>query len=79
MLTIVAIALQVFLALFIVGLSSGVVREWGKRVEGVGADLFVQPPNASIFFAFSRAVMENPRLTGCSSCRMSLRSPRYWW
>ncbi|MCL6480229.1 MAG: ABC transporter permease [Firmicutes bacterium] len=57
-LTIVAIALQVFLVLFIVGLSSGVVREWGKRVEGVGADLFVQPPNASIFFAFSKAIME---------------------
>ena len=57
-LTITAIALQVFLVLFIVGLSSGVVREWGKRVEGVGADLFVQPPNASIFFAFSKAVME---------------------
>jgi hypothetical protein len=41
----------------IVGLTSGVLWEWGKRVEGVGADLLVQPPNSSIFFAFSSAVM----------------------
>jgi putative ABC transport system permease protein len=42
----------------IVGLTSGVVSEWGKRVEGVGADILVQPPNASIFIAFSSAVMQ---------------------
>jgi len=29
----------------------------GKRQEGVGADILVQPPNAPIFFAFSSAVM----------------------
>jgi putative ABC transport system permease protein len=40
-----------------VGMTSGVISEWGKRVEGVGADILVQPPNASIFFAFSSAVM----------------------
>jgi len=56
-LTIVAIAIQVILILMIVGLTSGVVSEWGKRVEGVGADIMVQPPNSSIFFAFSSAVM----------------------
>jgi putative ABC transport system permease protein len=56
-LTIIAIAIQVILVLMIVGLTSGVVSEWGKRVEGVGADLMVQPPNSSIFFAFSSAVM----------------------
>jgi putative ABC transport system permease protein len=56
-LTIVAIAIQVVLVLMIVGLTSGVVAEWGKRVEGVGADILVQPPNASIFFSFSSAVM----------------------
>jgi len=48
---------QVVLVLMIVGLTSGIVAEWGKRVEGVGADLLVQPPNSSIFFAFSSAVM----------------------
>ena len=53
----VAIALQVFMVLFFVGLTSGIVSEWAKRVEGVGADILVQPPNASIFLVFSPAVM----------------------
>lgn len=57
-LSIVAISIQVVLVLLIVGLTSGVVAEWGKRVEGVGADILVQPPNSSIFFAFSSAVMQ---------------------
>ncbi len=56
-LSILAIAIQVVLVLMIVGLTSGVISEWGKRVEGVGADILVQPPNSSIFFAFSSAVM----------------------
>src|SRR5690242_18851703 len=56
-LSVIAIAIQVILVLMIVGLTSGVVSEWGKRVEGVGADILVQPPNSSIFFAFSSAVM----------------------
>jgi putative ABC transport system permease protein len=57
LLSIVAIAIQVVLILMIVGLTSGVISEWGKRQEGVGADILVQPPNSSIFFAFSSAVM----------------------
>ena len=57
LLSILAIAIQVVLVLMIVGLTSGVISEWGKRVEGVGADILVQPPNSSIFFAFSSAVM----------------------
>ena len=56
-LSILAIAIQVVLVLMIVGMTSGVISDWGKRVEGVGADILVQPPNASIFFAFSSAVM----------------------
>src|ERR1041384_271955 len=59
-LSVIAIAIQVILVLMIVGLTSGVVSEWGKRVEGVGADILVQPPNSSIFFAFSSAVMPEP-------------------
>jgi putative ABC transport system permease protein len=57
-LSVTAIALQIFLILLIVGLTSGVISEWAKRVEGIGADLMVQPPNSSIFFAFSSAVMQ---------------------
>jgi len=56
-LSVLAIAIQVVLVLMIVGLTSGILAEWGKRVEGVGADLLVQPPNSSIFFSFSSAVM----------------------
>jgi putative ABC transport system permease protein len=56
-LSIAAVSLQVFLVLLIVGLTSGVLADWGERAEGVGADLMVQPPNSSIFFAFSGAVM----------------------
>jgi putative ABC transport system permease protein len=56
-LSVIAIAIQVILVLMIVGLTSGVISEWGKRQEGVGADILVQPPNSSIFFAFSSAVM----------------------
>jgi putative ABC transport system permease protein len=58
LLSVIAIAIQVILVLMIVGLTSGVISEWGKRVEGVGADILVQPPNSSIFFAFSSAVMQ---------------------
>jgi putative ABC transport system permease protein len=57
-LSIIAIAIQVILVLMIVGLTSGVISEWGKRVEGVGADILVQPPNSPLFFAFSSAVMQ---------------------
>src|ERR1700756_1144413 len=58
LLSLLAIALQVILVLMVVGLTSGVVAEWGKRVEGVGADILVQPPNSSIFFALTSAMMQ---------------------
>jgi putative ABC transport system permease protein len=53
----IAIGLQVFLILLIVGLTTGILSDWRARAEGVGADLIVQPPNSSIFFSFSSAVM----------------------
>jgi putative ABC transport system permease protein len=53
----VAVGLQVFLILLIVGLTSGMLNDYRARAEGVGADIIVQPPNSSIFFAFSSAVM----------------------
>jgi putative ABC transport system permease protein len=56
-LSVLALALQVFLVLLIVGLTSGALTDWRTRAEGVGADIIVQPPNSSIFFAFSSAVM----------------------
>jgi putative ABC transport system permease protein len=56
-LSVVALSLQVFLVLLIVGLTTGALADWRTRAEGVGADIIVQPPNSSIFFAFSSAVM----------------------
>ena len=56
-LSILALSLQVFLVLLIVGLTTGALSDWRTRAEGVGADIIVQPPNSSIFFAFSSAVM----------------------
>jgi putative ABC transport system permease protein len=56
-LSVLALALQVFLVLLIVGLTSGALSDWRTRAEGVGADILVQPPNSSIFFGFSNAVI----------------------
>jgi len=47
----------VFLVLLRVGRTAGALADWRTRAEGVGADIIVQPPNSSIFFAFSSAVM----------------------
>lgn len=55
--TIAAVAVEVTLVLIIVGLTGGMVQEVGKRVEGVGADIMLQPPNASRLLAFSGAPM----------------------
>lgn len=56
-LSLLAVALQVFLLLIMMGLTDGIVKEWGKRIEGIGANLLVQQPGASMFLAFSRAVL----------------------
>jgi putative ABC transport system permease protein len=55
---VLGVAIEVLLILLIVGMTSGVVSEWAHRVEGVGADILVQPPNSSIFLAFSSPVMQ---------------------
>ena len=56
-LSVIAISLQIFLILLIVGLTSGVLADWRARAQGVGADILVQPPNSSIFPAFTSAVV----------------------
>jgi putative ABC transport system permease protein len=43
--------------ILIVGLTSGMMQEIGKRIEGIGADIMLQPPSASVFLAFSGAPM----------------------
>jgi putative ABC transport system permease protein len=55
--TVIAVAIEVMLVIIVVGLTSGLLLESAKRTEGVGADVMVQPPSASIFMAFSGAPM----------------------
>src|SRR5271166_1489208 len=55
--TVLAVAVEVTLVIIVVGLTSGLLAESAKRIEGVGADVMVQPPSASVFMAFSGAPM----------------------
>jgi putative ABC transport system permease protein len=55
--SILAVAVEVTLVIVIVGLTSGMLQETAKRIEGVGADIMVQPPSASVLLAFSGAPM----------------------
>jgi putative ABC transport system permease protein len=52
-----AVAVEVALVVLIVGLTSGLLSETGKRIEGIGADLMLQPPAASVFINFSGSPM----------------------
>ncbi|MFQ5817892.1 MAG: ABC transporter permease [Terriglobia bacterium] len=56
-LTIAAVGVEVSLVVMIVGLTTGLLHETAKRIEGVGADLMLQPPASSLFLAFSGAPM----------------------
>jgi putative ABC transport system permease protein len=55
--TVLAVAVEVTLVIIVVGLTSGLLMESAKRIEGVGADIMVQPPSASVMMAFSGAPM----------------------
>ncbi|HZP33003.1 MAG TPA: ABC transporter permease [Candidatus Acidoferrales bacterium] len=55
--SILAVSVEVALVIIIVGLTSGMIQETAKRIEGVGADIMLQPPSASIFLAFNGAPM----------------------
>ena len=45
---ILAIAVEVALVVLIVGLTSGILTETAKRVEGVSADIMLQPSSAGV-------------------------------
>ncbi|MBI3670538.1 MAG: ABC transporter permease [Acidobacteria bacterium] len=55
--SVLAVGVEVSLVLVVVGLTSGLLRETAKRIEGIGADIMLQPPSASVFLAFSGAPM----------------------
>lgn len=52
-----AVAIEVAMVMLFVGLANGMLHDSARRVEGVGADIMVQPPGASFFLAFSQAPM----------------------
>jgi putative ABC transport system permease protein len=54
---VMAIAVEVMLVVVIVGLTSGMLQETAKRIEGIGADIMLQSPSAQIFLAFSGSPM----------------------
>jgi len=54
---ILAVAIEVTMVLIVVGLTSGMRNETAKRVEGIGADILVQPPGASMFLGLGSAPM----------------------
>jgi putative ABC transport system permease protein len=55
---VLGVGMEVLLVLLIVGMTTGVIAEWAKRVEGVGADILVQPPNSSIFLGLTSPVLQ---------------------
>lgn len=54
---VMAIAVEVALVVLIVGLTSGMLEETAKRIEGIGADLVLQSPSAQIIWSFSGSPM----------------------
>jgi len=55
--SVIAIAVEVTLILLIVGLSLGMLNDAKSRTVGIGADLMVQPPNASFLSGLNGAPM----------------------
>jgi putative ABC transport system permease protein len=54
---VIAISVEVALVVLIVGLTSGLLTETAKRIEGIGADVMLQPPGAGYLLGLSAAPM----------------------
>jgi len=54
---VMAVAVEVALVILIVGLTSGILQETAKRLEGIGADIMVQSPAAQMLITFSGSPM----------------------
>jgi len=49
--SVMAISLEVLMILMVVGICQGMIMETAQRQNGIGADIFLRPPNASVMFA----------------------------
>ena len=70
LIAVLAVAVEVTLVVIIVGLTSGLLTETAKRIEGVGADIMLQAPSSSVFLAFSGS----PMVICCARRTISRRS-----
>jgi len=52
-----AVAIEVAMVMLFVGLANGMLHDSARRVEGIGADILVQPSGTSFLFAFSQAAL----------------------
>jgi putative ABC transport system permease protein len=81
--SILAVAIEVGMVMLVVGLTTGLLNDSAKRVEGVGADVLVQPSGASIFLGLTAAPMpvkisdrlaEIPRVIGVAPALFQFNS-----
>lgn len=81
--SVLAVAIEVGMVMMVVGLTTGLLHESAKRVEGVGADILVQPPGASMFFGLTQSPMpikigerlaEIPRVAGVAPALFQFNS-----
>ncbi len=54
---VLAVGIEVGMVMLVVGLTHGMLHDSATRVEGVGADIMVQPPNSSYFLGLTSAPM----------------------
>lgn len=57
LISVIAVGVEVALVVLIVGLTSGLLQETAKRIEGIGADVMLQAPAASMILGFNSAPM----------------------
>ncbi len=55
--SILAVALEVGMVMLVVGLTHGMLRASAHRIGGVGGDVMVEPPGASMFMGLSSATL----------------------
>ncbi len=55
--SVLAVAIEVGMVMLVVGMTTGLVNDTKRRVEGVGAEVLVQPPGASFLLGLTQAPM----------------------
>src|SRR5262249_6500791 len=55
--SVLGVALQVSTVMLLVGLANGTLAAIGERLQSVGADVILQPPDASLILGATQAVM----------------------